>query len=307
MSVRRVFGIVLACVAGLAAQACGGATDVPRVEDDRVLAERPLSCDVSATYTETLSITTFDTQGAFDIACGNPPDVLCSDFPNNDTQHAPNGTIDVPDDRTYDCKSLITPSGQRVESGVIESWEWVAETTERCAATTSALHFTAANLSMCYGSNGRRGWGGSYEIDFEVQRGTERAKAPIDASAWDGFSFWVRRGAGSQQGSIIVLAVDLFASGPAAAPGEVSCRATDPEIGPLAEEDFTKCDPFAAGITLTDEWTFVPVYFSEMRQKGFGMPAPLGLNTAELLRLQFLVSPGDWDLWIDDVSFFRAP
>jgi hypothetical protein len=289
------------------AQGCGGATDVPRVEDDRVLATPARSCDVAQTYTDAVSITTFD-QSGFSIACGTPDEVVCSFYQNSDMRHAPNGMIDDdPDEPSYDCQSLIL-NGKLVESGVVESSKWAAEMTERCDGETSALHFTATNLSMCYGSNGRRGWGGSYEIDF----GPSSMKAPIDASAWDGFSFWVRRGAGSEQSSIIVLAVDRFASGNVEVTdpvtGElVACASGDPAVQPLAEPDFNKCDPFAVGVTLTDEWTFVPVYFSEMRQKGFGMPAPLGLDTTELLRLQFLVTAGDWDLWLDDVSFFRAP
>jgi hypothetical protein len=303
----RALGIVLVGFAGLASAACGGATDVPRLEDDRVLATAPLSCDVAETYTNKVAITAFD-QSGFSIACGTPGEVVCSFYQNNDMRHSPNGTIDDdPADPSYDCQSLIS-NGQIVESGVIESSKWVADTKERCGQSTSALHFTAENLSMCFGSNGRRGWGGSYEVDF----GPANMKAPIDASAWDGFSFWVRRGAGNKQGSIIVLAVDRFASGNVEATdpvtGEVvSCSSGDPAVQALAEPDFSKCDPFAIGVTLRDDWTFVPVYFSEMKQKGFGTPSPLGLNTAELLRLQFLVTPGDWDLWIDDIDFFVAP
>jgi hypothetical protein len=70
--------------------------------------------------------------------------------------------------------------------------------------------------------------------------------------------------------------------------------------------DIQKCDAFGSGITLREQWTFVPILFSSMRQKGFGQISEHGsVDVTTLSRLQFLVTAGDWDFWIDDVALFR--
>jgi hypothetical protein len=300
----RALAPALVALAGLLAAACGGASDVPRPSSERVLATPPNQCDLAAAYTDTLSVTAFDGQGTT-VLCGNPPDVICSFYTNEDTAHAPHGSLE---DSGSDCVHQIY-DGQFVDGGVNElAANVVPEPSERCGQATSVGHFTAANLGMCVGSNGRRGWGAGYEIDF----GPSAAKAPIDASPWDGYSFWIKRGPGASEGSIIVLTVDNFGAGvveqvdPATGQA-VSCASKEPAIQALAEPDASKCDPFAAGVTISDDWTFVPIRFAELRQKGFGMPAPEGLDVSQLLRLQFLVTAGNWDFYLDDVAFFREP
>ncbi|MBN2195081.1 MAG: hypothetical protein JW751_19850 [Polyangiaceae bacterium] len=55
---------------------------------------------------------------------------------------------------------------------------------------------------------------------------------------------------------------------------------------------------------LTDDWRFVAIRFDEMRQRGYGVPAPY-LDVAMLQGLNFGLERGNWDFWVDDVAFFR--
>ncbi|HEY3497645.1 MAG TPA: hypothetical protein VGK73_23265, partial [Polyangiaceae bacterium] len=258
-------------------------------------------------------ITSFDSanpQGGR-VTCGGP-DVTCGFYFNYDTVHsqarADKGLL-----QGTDCQLEIEPGALVVSPGV--GANLVSEPTTRCDVDQGAFHFVAQNLAMCKGTDGRRGWGGGQEIDFQAPGG---AAMPIDASAYDGFSFWVKNDRAASHGaeeipserSIIVLAVDLYTAGQRNIVNPVTgearnCDAGDPPIQPRPDYDNDKCDPYAVGVTLEDEWTFVAVRFADMRQKGFGMYSPEGLQTQELLRLQFLITAGDWDFWIDDVSFFQ--
>lgn len=281
--------------------ACGGA-DEHRPTTEKVFQPPPDECLHGEAYAASLTpITSFDFVNA-SLVCGSADTFWCASYANEDALHSP------PDGG--DCQQLIL-NGQVVESGVVETITRAPETTERCGAPTQALHFKATNLGMCKGTNGRLGWGGGYELDFTSDRAGNN-KAPTDASGYDGFSFWIKRGSGNTGGAIIVLAVDSFGAGNVDQidPEDgavISCLATDPAVQPVPEPDNQKCDPYSAGVSITDDWTFVPIRFADMRQKGFGAYAPEGFQTEELVRLQFLVNAGDWDFWIDDVSFFNDP
>ena len=295
----RTLPLLALTLSGFAA--CGGA-DEHRPTTETTFAEPPAPCALGDAYAPTLTpITAFEIAN-MSLVCGSADTFWCTSYQNQDNAHSP------PDGG--DCKHLIY-DGQIVQSGVVETITRVPEPTERCGAATNALHFKATNLGMCKGTNGRLGWGGGYEIDFASDR-AGNMKASIDASGYDGVSFWIKRGTGKSGGAIIVLVVDSFAAGSVdqidPANGEViSCKATDPETRPMPEPDNQKCDPFNAAVSITDDWTFVPLRFADLRQKGFGAYAPEGLNLTELLRLQFLVNAGDWDFWIDDLAFFNDP
>ena len=299
MLCRALPGGLFASLA-LAWAGCGGATDLPRPNGERPLAPAPDQCALGAVFTETALIDTFDPRGTDTLACGSP-EVPCVGYLNHDAKHSPGA-----DDN--DCKQDILNGQLVADSGLVETFSVLPEAEERCGAPTNAMHFLASNLSMCVGTNGRKGWGLGWEVDF----GTNQLKAPIDASAWDGFSFWVKKGTGPGEGAIIVAAVDRFSVGGYQETdpdtGEsVFCVSSDPAQQPLPEADSAKCDPFVVGVSLTRDWTFVAVRFADMRQKGFGMRAPNGLETFALARLQFLASAGNWDFWLDDIAFFKDP
>ena len=179
----------------------------------------------------------------------------------------------------------------------------------RCGEPEYATRLVATNLAVCTNEQGRMGWGGSLSLTF-----ANSASEAIDVSEWDGFSFWVKKASPATRSAFITAAVDNYTAGfnNIEDPFDDD-RSCDSRGAPLDENgeiipDTEKCDGFGVAITLADDWTFVPVRFAGMRQKGFGMPSHLGhLATDEFVRLQFLVSAGDWDVWIDDIAFFREP
>lgn len=196
---------------------------------------------------------------------------------------------------------------------------------ERCGASGSAFRLVATNIATCTRPDtGRTGWGGSLDITlpqttgfcgdgssclFENGRlscadGSLCVERAYDASAFDGISLWVKKGEGPSNSAVIVSVVDQYSGGAG------FCDQSDPNAMPGSPPvpDTEKCDGFGVAVTLTDEWTFVPIPFKAMRQKGFGKPSPLGaVDSSHLARIQILLTPGDWDFWIDDLRFFRAP
>jgi hypothetical protein len=299
----RSFLSALAAVLALAA--CGG-EDRGRPASESVFAEPSERCAADDALV-LAPITNFDSAVSSGLVTCSDGDFDCDFYFNYDVVHSParaDGALLKGSDCQLEIREgalvVAPPTGARL----------VKEETTRCDQPQAAFHFVAENLAMCKGSNGRRGWGGAEEIDFKDRPGGN--PQALDASAFDGFSFWVKKGAGTSERSIIVLAVDLYTAGQKnivnAITGEpTACYGGEPIISDVPDVDFEKCDPFAMGVTLEDDWTFVAIRFDEMRQKGFGMPSPEGLQTQELLRLQFLVTAGDWDFWLDDVAFFRDP
>jgi hypothetical protein len=182
----------------------------------------------------------------------------------------------------------------------------------RCGRAEYATRLTMTNLAVCTNDQGRQGWGGSLSMTFSTLSGGVQ---PFDASEFDGFSFWVKKASAATRSALIATAVDPYTAGTRNIEDPFggdprSCDASGATVDAAGNPipDTEKCDGFGVAVTLADDWTFIPVRFAAMRQKGFGMPSPLGhVLTEELVRLQFLISAGDWDVWIDDVSFFREP
>ncbi|HWA72151.1 MAG TPA: hypothetical protein VG937_07455 [Polyangiaceae bacterium] len=191
----------------------------------------------------------------------------------------------------------------------------------RCGVSESALHVRATHVSECYKENGRHGWGAGLDL---IMRPTGLDATALDGGPYEGISFWVRKGATPTKPSIIFSVVDTantgsdreFSSdeledklpcGCVKQPTEsdlnhVRCYSDPPSTVP----DGRKCDAFGAAVTLTDEWTFVAVPFTSLRQKGFGAAGAEQVDPTQIRRLQFLMVAGDWDYWIDDLKFFKA-
>lgn len=223
------------------------------------------------------------------------------------------------------CQEPVNPDVLPFTDPQVGSSLWGREIDKggRCSAPGYALHFQATNIAMCYGMNGRLGWGAGIDVKFLTPAaiddgaggaggtgngaggvGEDEPHPPgsngYDASGWDGIGFWVRKGNPGTKASFIATISDPGTTPPA--PGQPGC--TEEETA----ADAKKCDAFGVAVTVTDEWTYVPARFSAMRQKGFGRPSPLGrLDSGNIVKLQFLFSAGDWDIWIDDVAFFREP
>jgi hypothetical protein len=169
-------------------------------------------------------------------------------------------------------------------------------------------------------------WGAQFMLDYE----NAGKKAPIDASMYDGISFWVRLGQGGTQtvGSAMFFVVEdvftkenknkyeivvdeatktftyvLDAAGKQIQVGtELNCYDAKTQV------DGLKCDRYGAGVGLETEWRFVKIPFASMGQRGFGVKSPIGRPYLEqLLGLGFYLDINNWDLWIDEVAFYKDP
>lgn len=181
----------------------------------------------------------------------------------------------------------------------------------RCGTSANALNFTARDLAMCVGPNGRLGWGAGLDLNFQKPN-------LFDASDWDGVSFWVR-GDGKGGSAFVFSIIDAQNEGitaefdQTASPG-CGCYRPHPDTAPEHWQcsndpgpeypDVVKCDAYGAEVSLTTDWTFYAFEFSGLRQKGFGF-ASQPFDKSKLSRLQFLVQFGNWSFWLDDIALFR--
>jgi hypothetical protein len=224
----------------------------------------------------------------------------CTFFFNYDDVQSPEN----PDKRLMrgaECLEPAIPDAVVFSRPRIDDQSFVGEPIEggRCNEEAAALHVIATNVGMCYGPDGRLGWGAGLDLNFAP---------PIDAREWEGISFWVRNSAPEPRAFILSVS-DPITNGKATDPdtGMTYCNATDPMPGDPPVLDAEKCDAFGVAVTAPHEWTFVPAVFSSMRQKGFGVPSFLGrLDTQSISRVQILMSAGSWDFWIDDFALFRT-
>jgi hypothetical protein len=206
----------------------------------------------------------------------------------------------------------------------------------RCGVSNYAFHLSGTNVATCYDPTTlKQGWGATLQVTLNPsQMNSGQSELVVDASSWTGVSFWVRRGTGSSGGAILASVQDPYTSGPntpplpqgftrpTACPTDAGTQDIDacfiqcgtaaalepavPSMPPLP--DAQKCDPFGLGVGLTPEWRFVKLPFADVKQKGFGLPSPHGvLDTSVLVGLQLAINSGDWDVWIDDIAFYREP
>jgi len=64
------------------------------------------------------------------------------------------------------------------------------------------------------------------------------------------------------------------------------------------------CDQFGTFIQVNQNWQYFMLPFEEMRQEGYGKKAPY-LDLQHLSNLTFFYGQGNWDIWIDDVAFYK--
>ncbi len=169
----------------------------------------------------------------------------------------------------------------------------------RCGSSETAYHLIASDIAICVNEETfRQGWGATLQLTFNPNMGdSARADPPLDASEWDGIAFWLKRGDQPSNSALLASAKDLTTAGQG---GECVTDAT--------AADAEKCDAFGKAVLMGPEWGFVVLPFSAMRQKGFGVPSFTGvLDPATLVGLEIGVSAGSWDLWFDDLSFYRHP
>jgi hypothetical protein len=289
---------------GLALVACGGEDEGrPSGEHPSTAPLDPCTADDGFEFQNIVNFEPREQGGNVNPNVACDPTIPCSFYYNyDDVQSPPNPGHTMPLPRGAECEMQVDPDavvfmeprakqstfrGQEIEDG-------------RCDMATSGLRVIAENVGMCYGPDGRLGWGAALDITFTVA---------LDATEWDGIGFWIRKSTAGKV-AVNVSVADPFTSGGAINPvtGVAYCNAMDPPAGTPPIPDTKKCDAFGIAVTLTEEWSFIPARFGAMRQKGFGVPSVLGyLDTEHISRVQVLMSAGSWDLWLDDFALFREP
>jgi hypothetical protein len=116
----------------------------------------------------------------------------------------------------------------------------------------------------------------------------------FNASDWDGIVLWARVGPGSQA-SVKVRVAD---------------RRTDDKgciCNPNTNQNDSSdgCDKWGRFITLDQTFRAYLVPFADLQQGGWGAASPY-LDTADLFSLAIEYGRGAWDLWLDDIGFYRS-
>jgi hypothetical protein len=124
------------------------------------------------------------------------------------------------------------------------------------------------------------------------------ATKPVDASDYDGVSFWLRVVPGSRN-TFRISVPDRFTDEKSEVDGVPVCQFINPK-----ELTDNSCDKFGRYFLATTDWQFFTIPFDEMRQAGFGKQAPY-FDIANLLGLALEYKQGQWDYWIDDIGFYR--
>ncbi len=146
-----------------------------------------------------------------------------------------------------------------------------------------AMHLVAPQL---------RDWGGNFGRNFSVSE-------PLDLRDWEGIAFWGRVGPGSRS-MLKVSIADAFTDEKFVVDGEPVCLFDTPE-----DNTTDGCDKHGSWVSLSENWELYKLPFSEMRQAGWGKPAPF-FDVSRVLGLSFDYQAGSWDIWIDDVGFYRS-
>lgn len=135
-----------------------------------------------------------------------------------------------------------------------------------------------------------QGWGASLGVQLSP---------PVDASEWDGVTFWARR-APESRGVVRLEVVD----------GRTSGLVPEPDGEPFCEASHTEdtlrqgCDKFGTFLNVPVDWQLFTIPWRDLLQGGWGAQAPR-LERGDLRSIAFQTARGTWDLWFDDVGFYR--
>jgi hypothetical protein len=300
-------GAAALLLSGVLLPACGG-EDLgrPAPPEPAPPLEETDWCEVAAEY-EFLPVLDFEPAGTSAAICdvAGPPEDRCNWYAGSDTKHA---CLDKP-------LTMLRPSGNTAFPG-----EAIPE--GRCGAPGTGLHVVGKRVAACIPegdtpdeTNGKIGWGANFQVDAlpsgapdtgggACGETSDNVPPPgsvfFDASCWAGVSFWAKK-SGPGGGSSLTVTVSDFFTVDFDDPKIVSCQ-TDEGV-----PDSTKCDPAGRVVTLTEDWAFYALPWDSLNQKGFGLPSLLGrVDSGNLKGVTLLIAPGDWDIWIDDVAFFRT-
>jgi hypothetical protein len=142
--------------------------------------------------------------------------------------------------------------------------------------STQAVHFAASGFTK---------WGSS--VGFSFTDVANKPK-PYDAGQAKGLVFWVR-GSVKNDAKLRVI----FLSTPTVPAGKL-----------CGGDGQGEClDHFGTQVSVTAEWTRVPIAFASLRQAGWGALIETGFDTKQMLGIEWTTDLNDLDVWIDDVSF----
>jgi hypothetical protein len=161
---------------------------------------------------------------------------------------------------------------------------------ERCGSRY-ALHIQTDKL-IDWGAN----LGTSLVPPFDATPLNETGEA---VAKWEGISFWARRAPYSKGTVRLEIADNYTDEKYIGGDGEPICN-------PDYTEDslFEGCDRFGGYAQFGYDWDFFTLRFDELRQAGWGRQAPY-MDLDALRSVTFLFPSGIWDIWIDDVAFYR--
>jgi hypothetical protein len=134
---------------------------------------------------------------------------------------------------------------------------------------------------------------GPCSIDSGPTQIPKGCHATQDFSDWDGIVLWARVAPGSVP-TLLVRAADV-------ATDDKGCIC-DPYTN--QNDSSTGCDKFGTRIVMDHTFRAYLVPFKEMQQGGWGLKSQK-LDLANLFSIGFEYGRGAWDLWIDDVAFYR--
>ncbi|MBN2343670.1 MAG: hypothetical protein JXX29_18935 [Deltaproteobacteria bacterium] len=154
----------------------------------------------------------------------------------------------------------------------------------RCGVSKYALNIRTEGTTI---------FGGAMGLNFMF---------PTDASEYDGIAFWGRVEPESNQ-RVIFFGVsetntDEWSSQRYSEDDTPSCLE-------VTDDDSQKCDRFGIAVGLGEEWRFIKLPFSKFAQRGYGQVVPEGMDTTNLFGLNIGFGAGDFNFWIDDISFYK--
>jgi hypothetical protein len=205
---------------------------------------------------------------------------------------------------------------------------------KRCGTDGSALHLLASgSIDAGMEAAGLTGWGMNVGIDLRQNCAcpappmqclqlahpelgcqttamcTMNGACFFDATGYTGISFWAMLGPKSTGAVALATVADPNTAGVLGGTypfndlicGDPPCVAGQQQV----HSGKQLCDPFGKAIGLVDHWEFYTIPFDEMRQKGYGLPEPK-IDLAHVLAFKLSLGKGVWDVWLDDISFYRA-
>ncbi len=189
---------------------------------------------------------------------------------------------------------------------------------DRCAASQDPTHFLKPIPAAEIQNGGRCGSRFAMRLrgplqfgpftDWGMTLGRQMVHNPFNAPAnnIEGVAFWARVGPASR-GIVRFAVADQFTDQDYIDPstGRAKCLSVT-SIDQYVDGGSTSgCDQAGTYVTVGPDWKLFTLPLDEMRQAGWGAKAPF-LDKWAILAMTFNLGPGAWwDIWIDDVAWYR--